>query len=162
MTGFGQGGEYHPLHLGYNYYTSKGALRAYSTFLHSRHSHYHEASIHQSNSWDFSPCLGYEWHQPIGAIQILYGADLLLNFYFSRGYVGQDGGPMEENNRYMDWSTGIQPFLGLSVPLGNSFSLSMESRALFYIDFPVDQEYEKVGFGFFMMPLGLLSMNWHF
>lgn len=169
--GFNKGSDMDPnTFIGYKHLFSGGAIRAGTEFRFSSFRDGSDVPDYKNSFYKFSPKVGYEFHRWYGRFKFNYGADLVYTYgrYKEKEY--QDGSEDVDLNIERIHGVYIRPLLGLSVFVFKSLSISLES--FFDIGYrAIDENYPegddawintKNGFSANLVPLGLLSVNYHF
>jgi len=160
--------------IGYKRMTYKGAWRFGTSFgLRDYKTDYENTNISSStfNYLSLTPRIGYEWHQNFNRLQLQYGTDLTAGFYRNKT---EDVDNITDYYRLRETirnTYSIRPFLGLTVFISNSISLSTETYLnIGYSHQTVEESYNSTsssqstekGSSVSLGPLGVFSINIHF
>lgn len=156
--------------IGYKRLTNKGAIRISSGFNFWKDKSENDGSHWNSGGYEFSPKLGYEFHQWFNRFRVHYGADLKTQFIrFSSEDITED--PVDSrSNTSRTFFYGVRPFLGLTLFINSSISFATET----YLDLSLYNSHDERTYGnettiekqsgmnMGLGPIGILSVNFHF
>lgn len=158
------------LGIGYKRIGEKGAFRTALGMNFGKSESEYETYQSYSTGYEFSPRIGYEFHQWYNRIRLNYGGDVTATISKS---TNEDVYEDPTNNRtsyYNTYEFGIRPFLGITVYLSKSISISTETYMNISFNKTTEERtyydntntYDAKGMNVGLGPLGILSVNLHF
>ena len=162
--------EINELGLGYKLMINNGALRTGIGFNFSIDETDYETEQYNYSGYNFSPRVGYEFHQYFNRLRLYYGADLVTSFINNKSEITSDTPNMGRTDISKGYEIGLNPILGLTVFINKTVSISTET----YLDFSYYSSTEEQirstgsatntskGLSMGIGPLGIISVNFHF
>ncbi len=158
------------LGIGYKRIGEKGAFRTAVGMNFGKYEREYDSYQNNSKSYEFSPRIGYEFHQWYNRIRLNYGGDIFTTISKS---THEDVYEDVSNNRtsyYDTYALGIRPTLGITVYLSKSISISTETYMNISFNKTTEERtyndntntYDTKGMNVGLGPLGILSINLHF
>ncbi|MEZ5072984.1 MAG: hypothetical protein R2751_19075 [Bacteroidales bacterium] len=158
------------LGIGYKRMGDRGAFRTalgldYSSRVIDRTNYREDQLTHT-----FTPRIGYEFHRDFNRLRLFYGGDVQTRFYLNSTDYTYDDPDSNRNSRSESFSVGLRPFLGLTVFVTKTVSISTETFMNIGYYQSTNEEtyisssttYESKGMDIGLGPLGLVSVNLHF
>jgi hypothetical protein len=153
------------LNFSYKYHFTRGALSTSLLLNMGKSTNFYDPEYYIRKDQLLGAFLGYELFKDFGRFRFSYGGD--LGCFWERsvsGYVPEPGMQLDAEAEH-SWSFGLRPFLGIAFRIVPGLSVSLESQAFFMYRLP--NGFENGGenshsYELGMMPLGLLSLNYHF
>ena len=156
--------------VGYKRIISNGAFRTGAGFNFSQYDHENETEQWKYSGLEFSPRIGYEFHQSFNRLRLHYGTDVVSSFINSTSeYIAED--PISNRtDKSKGFQIGLRPILGLTVFINKSISFATET----YLDLRFYKSTEErtrssgtttstdKGMSMGLGPLGIVSVNFHF
>ena len=158
------------LGVGYKRIISNGAFRTGIGFNFSQYDHENETEQWKNSGFEFSPRIGYEFHQYFNRLRLHYGTDVVSSFINSTSEYIAENPISNRTDKSNGFQIGLRPILGLTVFINKSISLATET----YLDLSFYKSTEErirsngtttsteKGMNMGLGPLGIVSVNFHF
>ena len=158
------------LGIGYKRIGEKGAFRTALGMNFGNSESDYETFQSKSKVYEFSPRIGYEFHQWYNRIRLNYGGDIFTSISKSSSEDLYDDPLNNRTSYYNTYQYGIRPILGITVYLSKSVSVSTETymnisfinRTEERTSYGDTNTYEIKGMNVGLGPLGIVSVNLHF